>query len=89
VALCLGISSTSRSRTTLLRGASARIADRASDRQEILARDSHANRLNQLKRGTCDLAFVLPHEVGLELDSKRVKPVKYLLVATSKWKNRA
>jgi LysR family transcriptional regulator (chromosome initiation inhibitor) len=50
--------------------------------------DSHANRLNQLKRGTCDLAFVLPHEVGLELDSKRVKPVEYLLVATPKWKNR-
>jgi len=50
--------------------------------------DSHANRLNQLKRGTCDLAFVLPHEVGLELDSKRVKPVEYLLVATPKWKHR-
>jgi DNA-binding transcriptional LysR family regulator len=50
--------------------------------------DSHANRLNQLKRGTCDLAFVRPHEVGLELDSKLVKPVEYLLVATSKWKNR-
>jgi DNA-binding transcriptional LysR family regulator len=50
--------------------------------------DSHANRLNQLKRGTCDLAFVLPHEVGLELDSKRVKPVEYMLVASHKWKDR-
>src|ERR1051326_8424091 len=37
--------------------------------------DSNANRLNQLKRGACDLAFVFPHEVGLELDSKLVKPV--------------
>jgi len=51
--------------------------------------DSNANRLNQLKRGTCDLAFVFPHEVGLELDSKLVRPVEYLLVATSQWKNRA
>jgi LysR family transcriptional regulator, chromosome initiation inhibitor len=50
--------------------------------------DSNANRLTQLKQGTCDLAFVFPHEVGLELDSKLVKPVEYLLVATSKWKNR-
>jgi DNA-binding transcriptional LysR family regulator len=50
--------------------------------------DSHANRLNQLKRGACDLAFVLPHEVGLELDSKLIKPVEYVLVASSRWKNR-
>jgi DNA-binding transcriptional LysR family regulator len=51
--------------------------------------DSNANRLNQLKRGTCDLAFVFPHEVGMELDSKLVKPVEYLLLATSKWKGRS
>src|SRR5262245_26386334 len=50
--------------------------------------DSNANRLNQLKRGTCDLAFVFPHEVGLELDSKIVKPVEYVLVATAQWKDR-
>src|SRR6185295_864855 len=50
--------------------------------------DSNANRLNQLKRGACDLAFVFPHEVGLELDSKLIKPVEYLLVSTSKWKSR-
>jgi DNA-binding transcriptional LysR family regulator len=50
--------------------------------------DSNANRLNQLKRGDCDLAFVFPHEVGLELDSKLVKPVEYVLVAASKWKSR-
>jgi DNA-binding transcriptional LysR family regulator len=50
--------------------------------------DSNANRLNQLKRGDCDLAFVFPHEVGLELDSKIVKPVEYLLLAPSKWKSR-
>ena len=51
--------------------------------------DSNANRLNQLKRGTCDLAFVFPHEVGLELDSKLVKPVEYVLVACAAWKRRA
>ena len=50
--------------------------------------DSNANRLNQLKQGACDLAFILPHEVGMELDSKRIKPVEYLLVMTPKWKNR-
>jgi DNA-binding transcriptional LysR family regulator len=50
--------------------------------------DSNANRLNQLKRGTCDLAFVFPHEVGLELDSKLVRPVEYLLVAAATWKSR-
>src|SRR6185436_13654873 len=43
--------------------------------------DSNANRLNQLKKGACDLVFIFPHEVGLELDSKIVKPVEYLLVA--------
>jgi DNA-binding transcriptional LysR family regulator len=51
--------------------------------------DSNANRLNQLKRGTCDLAFIFPHEVGLELDSKIVRPVEYLLVAAAQWKNRS
>ena len=50
--------------------------------------DSNANRLNQLKRGSCDLAFVFPHEVGLELDSKLVRPVEYLLVAAATWKSR-
>src|SRR5678815_2307780 len=51
--------------------------------------DSNANRLNQLKRGTCDLAFVFPHEVGLELDSKLVRPVEYVLVATPEFRNRS
>ena len=50
--------------------------------------DSNANRLNQLKRGACDLAFVFPHEVGLELDSKLIRPVEYLLVAAPDWKRR-
>jgi DNA-binding transcriptional LysR family regulator len=50
--------------------------------------DSNANRLNQLKRGSCDLAFVFPHEVGLELDSKMIRPVEYLLVGAAAWKNR-
>jgi LysR family transcriptional regulator (chromosome initiation inhibitor) len=50
--------------------------------------DSNANRLNQLKRGACDLVFVFPHEVGLELDSKLIKPVEYVLVAPPGWKSR-
>ena len=50
--------------------------------------DSNANRLNQLKRGACDLAFVFPHEVGFELDSKLIRPVEYVLVAPSRWKGR-
>ena len=50
--------------------------------------DSNANRLNQLKRGACDLAFLFPHEVGLELDSKLIAPVEYLLVAPFAWKSR-
>jgi DNA-binding transcriptional LysR family regulator len=50
--------------------------------------DSNANRLNQLKRGACDLAFIFPHEVGLELDSKLIKPVEYVLVAAPQWRNR-
>jgi len=50
--------------------------------------DSNANRLNQLKRGACDLVFVFPHEVGLELDSKLIKPVEYVLLAPPEWKSR-
>jgi len=64
------------------------IAHQWPDLNVRLVVDSNANRLNQLKRGTCDLAFVRPHEVGLELDSKLVRPVEYLLVATSEWKGR-
>lgn len=50
--------------------------------------EMNANRLNQLKRGTADLAFVFPHEVSAELDSKLVRPVEYLLVATANWRGR-
>jgi LysR family transcriptional regulator (chromosome initiation inhibitor) len=64
------------------------IAQRRSNVQLRLVIDANANRLNQLKRGACDLAFIFPNEVGLELDSKLVKPVEYLLVATPKWKSR-
>ena len=65
------------------------VAHKWPDLNVRLVVDSNANRLNQLKRGTCDLAFVRPHEVGLELDSKLVRPVEYLLVATSGWKGRS
>jgi DNA-binding transcriptional LysR family regulator len=64
------------------------IAQRWPNLRLQLVIDSNANRLNQLKRGACDLAFIFPNEVGLELDSKLVRPVEYLLVAASQWKNR-
>ena len=64
------------------------IAQRRTNVNLRLVIDANANRLNQLKRGACDLAFIFPNEVGLELDSKLVKPVEYLLVATPKWKSR-
>ena len=66
----------------------AEVASKWPDLNVRLVVDSNANRLNQLKRGTCDLAFVRPHEVGLELDSKLIRPVEYLLVATFGWKGR-
>ncbi|MGZ3696144.1 MAG: LysR family transcriptional regulator [Bdellovibrionota bacterium] len=50
--------------------------------------DVNANRLGYLKKGTADFAFLLPHEVSDELDSKLVKPLEFILVATSDWKNR-
>lgn len=65
------------------------IAPRRTNVNLRLVIDANANRLNQLKRGACDLAFIFPNEVGLELDSKLVKPVEYLLVATPKWKSRS
>ncbi|MGE3260443.1 MAG: LysR family transcriptional regulator [Bacteriovoracia bacterium] len=50
--------------------------------------DTNANRLSHLKRGTADLAILLAHEVTSELDSKRLQPLEYLMVATPKWKSR-
>jgi LysR family transcriptional regulator, chromosome initiation inhibitor len=50
--------------------------------------DANANRLNLLKKGAVDLAVVFPHEVSLELDSKLLKPVEYLLVAAVEWRGR-
>lgn len=49
--------------------------------------DTNANRLNHLKKGTADIALVLQHEVTNELESKKIKPLEYLLVAPKKWEN--
>ncbi len=46
------------------------------------------NRVELLKKGLVDFAILSPDEVSLEMDSKILKPDKYLLVATSKWKGR-
>jgi LysR family transcriptional regulator (chromosome initiation inhibitor) len=50
--------------------------------------DTNANRLNLLKSGAADLAFVFPHEVTAELDSRLLRPVEYVLVAAANWKKR-
>jgi DNA-binding transcriptional LysR family regulator len=46
------------------------------------------DRIELLKKGIVDLAIVSPDEVRLEMDSKIIKPDRYVLVASSKWKGR-
>ena len=50
--------------------------------------NDHLNRVDLVKSGVADLAIVSPDQVPNELDSKKLKPDRYLLVAPSKWKNR-
>ncbi|MGZ3698653.1 MAG: LysR family transcriptional regulator [Bdellovibrionota bacterium] len=47
------------------------------------------NRLEELKTGRAHLAILPPHQVGRELDSKLLRPERYLLVATRRWKKRS
>lgn len=44
--------------------------------------------LDKLRQGGADLVIVRPDEVVNELDSKFLKPEKYVLVGPKKWKNR-
>jgi DNA-binding transcriptional LysR family regulator len=46
------------------------------------------NRVDLLKKGDVDLAIVSPEQVRLEMDSKVLKPDRYVLVASSMWKGR-
>lgn len=45
-------------------------------------------RLNQVRSGQATFAIVPPEEVPNEMDSKRLKPDRYILVASAKWKGR-
>jgi LysR family transcriptional regulator (chromosome initiation inhibitor) len=50
--------------------------------------DDHSDLIASLRRGEADLAVVAPALVPLEMDSKLLKPDRYLLVACPKWKGR-
>lgn len=46
------------------------------------------DRLNMVRTGQAAIAVVPPEQVPNEMDSKLLKPDRYLLVASSKWKGR-
>lgn len=50
--------------------------------------DDTPDRLSSVKSGEAALAIVPPELVPNEMDSKRLKPEKYLLVGSPKWKGR-
>ena len=50
--------------------------------------DDHANLIDLIRLGKSDLAVVSPDLVPNEMDSKLLKPDKYLLVASSTWHKR-
>lgn len=50
--------------------------------------DDHSDLIELIRRGEADLAVINPEEVPDEMDSKALKPEKYLLVASSQWKGR-
>ncbi len=47
-----------------------------------------ANRIGQLRSGQVSLAIVPPQNVPNEMDSKKIKSDKYVLVGSPKWKGR-
>jgi LysR family transcriptional regulator, chromosome initiation inhibitor len=53
-----------------------------------LRSDDHGNRVEMLRRGEVDLAVIPPEQVPNELDSKLLKPDRYLLIAAQKWRGR-
>ena len=50
--------------------------------------EDHANLVDMLRQGQIDLAIVQPALVPNEMDSKQLKPDRYLLVSSSKWQGR-
>jgi LysR family transcriptional regulator (chromosome initiation inhibitor) len=53
-----------------------------------LQSEDHANRIEMIRRGEADFAVVSPDNVPNEMASKVLKPDRYLLVASAKWKGR-
>jgi DNA-binding transcriptional LysR family regulator len=53
-----------------------------------LRSDDHGNLIEAVRRGEADLAIVPPAQVPNEMDSKVLKPERYVLVATPQWKDR-
>ncbi len=50
--------------------------------------DDQENRVEILKKGTVQLAILPPQDVTLEMDSKLLRPDRYILVAGAQWKKR-
>jgi LysR family transcriptional regulator (chromosome initiation inhibitor) len=53
-----------------------------------LQSDDHSDLIEKLRRGEADFAVVPPGEVPNEMDSKLIKPDRYLLVASPRWAER-
>lgn len=53
-----------------------------------LRSEDHMNLIEMIRQGIIDLAVVSPERVPNEMDSKMLKPDRYLLVASSKWQGR-
>jgi LysR family transcriptional regulator (chromosome initiation inhibitor) len=54
-----------------------------------LMTDDSPNLVSRVQSGQCDLAIISPEQVPNEMDSKQLKPERYLLLGSRKWKGRA
>lgn len=54
-----------------------------------LRSDDHSNIIDLIRRGEADLGVVNSSSIPNEMDSKKLKPDRYLLVASAKWKGRS
>lgn len=50
--------------------------------------DDHSNRAELVKNGSAHFAIISPSEVPNEMDSKRLKPDRFILVGCPKWRGR-
>jgi LysR family transcriptional regulator (chromosome initiation inhibitor) len=51
--------------------------------------EDHANLIEMIRQGKADLAIVPPNLVPNEMDSKLLKPDRYILVGSAKWHGRS